>query len=80
MSAWIEYAETVEAWDDFVETNPNPDAYRARWQARLRHPSWTEKREAFLRAIAYMESANRYSGQTDWPVTYRQALDAVADS
>lgn len=138
---WIEYAEMVATWDAHVEANPNPDAYRARWQARLRHPSWAEKREAFLwytggmcencvsvcrteelqlhhlhyntlwyenncdlkllclpchhkadearvmnstipisaaeRAIAYMESANRYSGQSDWPVTYQQALDAV---
>jgi hypothetical protein len=144
LPAWIEYAETVAYWDDLVETNPNPETYRARWQARLRHPSWAEKREAFLwytgnrcegcntlqkpddlqlhhwhyntlwyennedlellcptchrradkereantstipmtapeRAIAYMEAANRFSGQTDWPVTYQQALDAVTD-
>lgn len=140
-AAWIEYAAQVKYWDELVNENPNPEAYRARWQARLRHPSWAEKREAFLwytrnhcerchtlqkpedlqlhhlhydtlwyenngdlellcprchykadrereshstvamsvheRAFLYMEKANWWSGQKDWPVTFRQALDAV---
>jgi hypothetical protein len=139
-AAWVEYAELVDYWDGVVEANPNPESYKLRWQARLRHPSWQEKREAFFfytnyrcercnslekaddlelhhlhydtlwyekncdlellcpachrsadkerrsyinsmsvseRAFAYMEFANRFSGQPDWPVTYQQALEAV---
>lgn len=143
-SPWIEYSEWVAYWDRQVEANPNPTTFRARWQARLRHPSWTQKREDFLwytghrcercdtlqkpddlqlhhlhyntlwyennrdlellcpachrladkereadtgtmnsvyeRAILYMERANRYSGEVDWPVTFQQALDKVTDT
>ena len=48
MDAWLEYQETVFSWDDYVGTNPTPETYTERWQARIRHPSWKEKREALL--------------------------------
>lgn len=146
MDTWLEYAAEVESWDEYVAENPCPETYLERWQARLRHPSWTEKREWMLwlcsgkcercgtrphsselqlhhihydslwyeshqdlqllcppchrkadleraeeqasrhtdmplheRALRYMEIANRGSGQTDWPVSYQQALDRLEE-
>jgi hypothetical protein len=141
-AAWVEYAEEVAYWDALVDANPSPDTFSARWQARIRHPSWAEKRDIFLwytrnhcercgsherpedlelhhrhydtlwyenngdlellchgchreadrerranktgmshheRAVKYMRHANRYSGQSDWPVTFAAAMAKVLD-
>lgn len=149
--SWVEYAEIVAGWDEVVAAakGANKDAvaaaFRERWAARLRHPSWEAKRQDFLwytnshcehcghsfpsaelqlhhlnydtlwyennsdlellcrgchrvadeerarnemrqkrltwdretRARRYMELANRWSGQEDWPVTYDAALDHI---
>lgn len=141
MDTWVEYRNEVEEWNGYVLDSPSPERYSERWQARLRHPSWQEKREFLIwlceskcerchvlhhpselqlhhlhydslwyeshqdlellcaschrqadreradeqaaqypalsldeRARRYMEIANRWSGQRDWPVSYQQAI------
>lgn len=144
MEPWLEYANTVQRWDDHVAANPCAETYLERWQARINHPSWQQKREFLIwachgrcercginpntrelqlhhlhydtlwyeshkdlqllcppchykadeeraeeqalrnthlsipaRAHRYMEIANRWSGQPDWPVSYKEALRKV---
>lgn len=48
MEPWQEYADLVQHWDDYVGLNPCPGTYLERWQARIKHPSWQQKREFFL--------------------------------
>ncbi len=45
---WTEYAELVAYYDELVEEDPSSDTYTERWQARIRHPSWEQKRQDFL--------------------------------
>jgi len=140
-----EYEEIIRYWDGLVEADPCRETYTQRWRARLKHPSWEDRRQSFLwytharcedcgiqpdpkdlqlhhlhydtlwyennndlqllcpgchriadearaeealakttslsleeRAHAYMETANRWSGQRDWPISFRQALDIVS--
>lgn len=144
---WEEYADLVDYYDGIVEAKPCSETFATRWQARIRHASWEQKRQDFLwytdgrcercdtrqrpqdlqlhhlhydtlwyennsdlellcpkchreadreradeqaaqqesiwsieeRARHYMEIANRWSGQPDWPVSYKEALEAVSE-
>ncbi len=49
------------------------DQERAEAAAERRRDSETVER----RALHYMQLANRFSGQKDWPVTYSQALERI---
>ncbi len=51
------------------------DADRERAEQAEMLNEWTLEE----RARAYMEIANRWSGQDDWPVSYKEALEKVSE-
>ncbi len=51
------------------------DQERASLAAKKQRQDYTVE----SRALTYMQLANRFSGQKDWPVTYTQALERIRD-